>query len=59
MAGGKAVLRAYEASSNIDSNTSQVRLQLYWENGDTKVSGVPWEAYIDYDAGNVYQILAH
>ena len=48
---GKAVLRAYEASSNIDSNTSQVRLQLYWENGDTKVSGVPWEAYIDYDGG--------
>ena len=47
MAGGKAVLRAYEASSNIDSNTSQVRLQLYWENGDTKVSGVPWEAYIN------------
>lgn len=51
MAGGKAVLRAYEASSNIDSNTSQVRLQFYWENGDTKVSGVPWEAYIDYDGG--------
>lgn len=51
MAGGKAVLRAYEASSNIDSNTSQVRLQLYWENGDAKVSGVPWEAYIDYDGG--------
>lgn len=51
MAGGKAVLRAYEASSNIDSNTSQVRLQLYWENGDTLVSGVPWEAYIDYDGG--------
>lgn len=51
MAGGKAVLRAYEASSNIDSNTSQVRLQLYWENGDTKVSDVPWEAYIDYDGG--------
>lgn len=51
MAGGKAVLRAYEASSNIDSNTSQIRLQLYWENGDTKVSGVPWEAYIDYDGG--------
>ena len=51
MAGGKAVLRAYEASSNIDSNTSQVRLQLYWENGDTKVPGVPWEAYIDYDGG--------
>lgn len=51
MAGGKAVLRAYEASTNIDSNTSQVRLQLYWENGDTKVSGVPWEAYIDYDGG--------
>ena len=51
MAGGKAVLRAYEASSNVDSNTSQVRLQLYWENGDTKVSGVPWEAYIDYDGG--------
>lgn len=51
MAGGKAVLRAYEASSNIDSNTSQVRLQLYWENGDTKVSGVPWEAYIYYDGG--------
>lgn len=51
MAGGKVVLRAYEASSNIDSNTSQVRLQLYWENGGTKVSGVPWEAYIDYDGG--------
>ena len=51
MAGGKAVLRAYEASTNIDRNTSQVRLQLYWENGDTKVSGVPWEAYIDYDGG--------
>lgn len=51
MAGGKVVLRAYEASSNIDSNTSQVRLQLYWENGDTKMSGVPWEAYIDYDGG--------
>lgn len=49
MAGGKAVLRAYEASSNIDRNTSQVRLQLYWENGDAKISGVPWEAYIDYD----------
>lgn len=51
MTGGKAILRAYEASTNIDSNTSQVRLQLYWENGDTKVSGVPWEAYIDYDGG--------
>lgn len=51
MAGGKAILRAYEASPNIDSNTSQVRLQLYWENGDTKVSGVPWEAFIDYDGG--------
>ena len=51
MAGGKAILRAYEASTNIDRNTSQVRLQLYWENGDTKVSGVPWEAYIDYDGG--------
>lgn len=51
MAGGKAVLRAYEVSPNIDSNTSQVRLQLYWENGDTKVSGVSWEAYIDYDGG--------
>lgn len=51
MTGGKAVLHSYEASSNIDSNTSQVRLQLYWENGDTKVSGVPWEAYIDYDGG--------
>lgn len=51
MAGGKAILRAYEASTNIDRNTSQVRLQLYWENGDTKVSGVSWEAYIDYDGG--------
>jgi hypothetical protein len=51
MAGGKAILRAYEASTNIDRNTSQVRLQLYWENGDTKISGVPWEAYIDYDGG--------
>lgn len=51
MAGGKAILRAYEASTNIDKNTSQVRLQLYWENGDTKISGVPWEAYIDYDGG--------
>lgn len=51
MAGGKAILRAYEASTNIDRNTSQVRLQLYWENGDTKISGVPWEAYIDYEGG--------
>lgn len=51
MAGGKAILRAYEASTYIDRNTSQVRLQLYWENGDTKISGVPWEAYIDYDGG--------
>ena len=51
MTGGKAILRAYEASTNIDRNTSQVRLQLYWENGDTKISGVPWEAYIDYDGG--------
>lgn len=51
MAGGKAILRAYEASTNIDRNTSQVRLQLYWENGDTKISGVPWETYIDYDGG--------
>lgn len=51
MAGGKAILRAYEAGTNIDRNTSQVRLQLYWENGDTKISGVPWEAYIDYDGG--------
>lgn len=51
MAGGKAILRAYEASTNIDRNTSQVRLQLYWENGDTKISGVPWEADIDYDGG--------
>lgn len=51
MAGGKAILRAYEASTNIDRDTSQVRLQLYWENGDTKISGVPWEAYIDYDGG--------
>lgn len=51
MAGGKVILRAYEASTNIDRNTSQVRLQLYWENGDTKISGVPWEAYIDYDGG--------
>ena len=51
MAGGKAILRAYEASTNIDRDTSQVRLQLYWENGDTKISGVPWEAFIDYDGG--------
>lgn len=51
MAGGKAILRAYEASTNVDNNTSQVRLQLYWENGDTKISGVPWEAFIDYDGG--------
>ncbi|MDU4837218.1 MAG: DUF859 family phage minor structural protein [Streptococcus salivarius] len=51
MAGGKVILRAYEASTNIDRNTSQVRLQLYWENGDTKISGVPWEAYTDYDGG--------
>lgn len=51
MAGGKAILRAYEAGTSIDRNTSQVRLQLYWENGDTKISGVPWEAYIDYDGG--------
>ena len=51
MTGGKAILRAYEASTNIDRNTSQVRLQLYWENGDAKISGVPWEAYIDYDGG--------
>lgn len=51
MTGGKAILRAYEASTNIDNNTSQVRLQLYWENGDTKISGVPWEAFIDYDGG--------
>lgn len=51
MARGKAILRAYEASTNIDRDTSQVRLQLYWENGDTKISGVPWEAYIDYDGG--------
>lgn len=51
MAGGKAILRAYESGTSIDRNTSQVRLQLYWENGDTKISGVPWEAYIDYDGG--------
>ena len=51
MAGGKVILRAYEAGTSIDRNTSQVRLQLYWENGDTKISGVPWEAYIDYDGG--------
>ena len=53
MAGGKAVLRAYEASSNIDSNTSQVRLQLYWENGDTKVPGVPGKRTLTMTVGSV------
>ena len=51
MAGAYIQIRGYEVSTNIDNNTSQVRFQLFLNNGDQKFSGIPCEGFIEYDGG--------
>lgn len=51
MTGAYIQIRGYEVSTNIDNNTSQVRFQLFLNNGDQKFSGIPCEGFIEYDGG--------
>ena len=51
MAGAYIQIRGYEVSTNIDNNSSQVRFQLFLNNGDQKFSGIPCEGFIEYDGG--------
>ena len=51
MAGAYIQIRGYEVSTNVDNNSSQVRFQLFLNNGDQKFSGIPCEGFIEYDGG--------
>lgn len=51
MTGAYIQIRGYEVSTNIENNTSQVRFQLFLNNGDQKFSGIPCEGFIEYDGG--------
>ncbi|WP_455452059.1 DUF859 family phage minor structural protein [Streptococcus salivarius] len=51
MTGAYIQIRGYEVSTNVDNNTSQVRFQLFLNNGDQKFSGIPCEGFIEYDGG--------
>lgn len=51
MTGAYIQIRGYEVSTNIDNNSSQVRFQLFLNNGDQKFSGIPCEGFIEYDGG--------
>lgn len=51
MTGVNITVRGYEIATNIDSNKSKVRFQMFLNNGDKKFSGVPCDAFIEYDGG--------
>lgn len=51
MTGAYIQIRGYEVSTNIESNTSQVRFQMFLSNGDQKISNVPCTGFIEYDGG--------
>ena len=51
MTGAYIQIRGYEVSTNIENNTSQVRFQMFLNNGDQKFSGIPCEGFIEYDGG--------
>lgn len=51
MAGAYIQIRGYEVSTNIENNTSQVRFQMFLNNGDQKFSNIPCTGFIEYDGG--------
>ena len=51
MTGAYIQIRGYEVSTNIESNTSQVRFQMFLNNGDQRISNIPCTGFIEYDNG--------
>lgn len=51
MTGAYIQIRGYEVSTNIENNTSQVRFQLFMNNGDQKINNIPCTGFIEYDGG--------
>ena len=51
MTGAYIEIRGYEVSTNIENNTSQVRFQMFLNNGDQKISNIPCTGFIEYDGG--------
>lgn len=51
MTGAYIQIRGYEVSTNIENNTSQVRFQMFLNNGDQKISNIPCTGFIEYDGG--------
>lgn len=51
MTGAYIQIRGYEVSTNIENNTSQVRFQMFVNNGDQKISNIPCTGFIEYDGG--------
>lgn len=51
MTGAYIQIRGYEVSTNIENNTSQVRFQLFLNNGDQKINNIPCTGFIEYDGG--------
>ena len=51
MTGAYIQIRGYEVSTNVENNTSQVRFQMFLNNGDQKFSNIPCTGFIEYDGG--------
>lgn len=51
MTGAYIQIRGYEVSTNIENNTSQVRFQMFLNNGGQKISNIPCTGFIEYDGG--------
>ena len=51
MTGAYIQIRGYEVSTNIDNNTSQVRFQMFLNNGDQRIPNIPCTGFIEYDNG--------
>lgn len=51
MTGAYIQIRGYEVSTNIENNTSQVRFQMFLNNGGQKFSNIPCTGFIEYDGG--------
>lgn len=51
MTGAYIQIRGYEVSTNIENNTSQVRFQMFMNNGDQKINNIPCTGFIEYDGG--------
>ena len=51
MTGAYIQIRGYEVSTNVENNTSQVRFQLFMNNGDQKFNNIPCTGFIEYDGG--------